>query len=86
MLMQAEEGPKNTLDAVPGNGIAAFFCDSKPKTPDPGAAGMMGEHNEVFGEQAFPPAVAGGIFRPAGDAPFSEIGRASCRERVSVYV
>ena len=51
MLVQAKEGAKNALYAVPGNGIAAFFCDSKPETPGPGTAGTTGEHNKVFGEQ-----------------------------------
>ena len=75
MLVQAEEGAKHALYAVPGNGIAAFFCDSKPETPDSGMVGMTGAHDEVFREQTRSSAVAGGIFRPAGDASFSGPGQ-----------
>ena len=75
ILMQAEEGAKNPLDAVSGNGIAAFFCDSKPETPGPGTAGTTGEHNKVFGEQTPAAIVAGGVLRPAGDASFSGPGQ-----------
>ena len=75
ILMQAEEGAKNTLDAVPGNGIAAFFGNSKPKTPVSGNTGAAGEYNEVFCVTALATLITGGIFRPAGDAPFSGPGQ-----------
>ena len=75
MLMQTEEGAQDPLDTVPRNGIAAFFGDSKPKTPVSGHAGAAGEHDELFRMTAFSPVVAGGIFRPAGDSPFSGPGQ-----------
>ena len=75
LLMQAEEGAQNTLDAVPCNGIAAFFGHSKTKTPVSEVFGAAGEYNEIFRVAAFSPVVAGGILRPTGDAPFSGPGQ-----------
>ena len=75
MLMQTEERAQNPLDTVSGNGIAAFFGNSKPKTPVSGNAGATGVHNEIFRITAFSSLITGGIFRPAGDAPFSGPGQ-----------
>ena len=75
MLMQAEEGAKDTLDAVPFNGVAAFFGHSKTKTPVSEVFGAAGEYDEILRVAAFSPVVTGGVLRPAGDAPFSRPGQ-----------
>ena len=75
MLMQAEEGAQNTLYAVSGNGIPAFFGHSKTKTPVSEVFGAAGEYDEILRVEAFSPVVAGGVFRPTGDASFSGPGQ-----------
>ena len=75
MLMQAEEGAQNPLYAVSGNGIAAFFGHSKTKTPVSEVFGAAGEYDEILRVAAFSPVVAGGVFRPTGDASFSGPGQ-----------
>ena len=71
LLMQAEECAQNTLDAVSGYGVTAFFGDSKPQTPMTDNSRIIGENDEIFREATLSSVVTGGIFRPAGDATLS---------------
>jgi hypothetical protein len=75
MLMQAKECAQDPLDTVSGNGIPAFFGHSKTKTPVSEFFGAAGEYDEILRVAAFSPVVAGGVFRPTGDASFSGPGQ-----------
>ena len=75
VLMEAEHGPQNTFNAIAGDGIAAFFCDSKTQTPHAGRSGRAAKHDEILREAAFSPVIAGLVFRPVGNPPFSGPGQ-----------
>ena len=59
ILVQAKERPKDTLDAISGNGVPAFFCHGKTKPPSMGSAGAKGKYHKVFRKKALTTVVTG---------------------------